>query len=171
MHRPDVCVAIVLIDAGESESSGGCRGGDVCRLREREEGGRGGKRRKKKRMRRWVQRKKRKMHRMKRLHKTKRLQRRRRKRRKMKMVMSRTGLYALGVNYCFPAFGSTLKIDDSLPSINVHLPHQLTAYTDQFLLSLPSPYPFPPHPMRLSSSSSRRLVTWSPSSNQIICPS
>src|SRR6218665_4139184 len=87
MHRPDVCGGTGLIDAGGSESSGGCRGGDVCRLREREEGGRGGKRRKKKRMRRWVQRK---MHRMKRLHKTKRLQRRR-KRRKMKMVMSRTG--------------------------------------------------------------------------------
>src|SRR6218665_626385 len=39
MHRPDVCGAIGLIDAGGSERAGGCRGGDVCRLREREEGG------------------------------------------------------------------------------------------------------------------------------------
>src|SRR6218665_3869815 len=77
-------------------------------------------------------------------------------------------------NYCFPAFGSTLKIDESLNSINAHLPHQLTTYTDQFLLSLPYPYPYPPHPTRLSSSSSLRLssqVTWSLSSNQSICPS
>ena len=44
-------------------------------------------------------------------------------------------------NYCFPAFGSILKIDESLPSINVYMPHQLTAYTDQFILSLPYPYP------------------------------
>src|SRR6218665_2512382 len=42
-------------------------------------------------------------------------------------------------NYCFPAFGSTLKIDESLNSINAHLHHQLTTYTYQFLLSLPSP--------------------------------
>ena len=39
MHRPDVCGGIGLIDAGGSESSSGCRGGDVCRLREKEEGG------------------------------------------------------------------------------------------------------------------------------------
>src|SRR6218665_2601122 len=74
-------------------------------------------------------------------------------------------------NYCFPAFGSTLKIDESLNSINAHLPHQLTTYTDQFLLSLPYPYPYPPHPTPLSSSCSRRLstlVTWSLSSNQSI---
>src|SRR6218665_1786657 len=72
------------------------------------------------------------------------------------------------------AFGSTLKIDESLNSINAHLPHLLTTYADQFLLSLPFPYPFPPHPTPLSSSSSRRLsilVTWSLSSNQSICPS
>src|SRR6218665_1256420 len=66
-------------------------------------------------------------------------------------------------NYCFPAFGSTLKIDEPLPSINVHLPHQLTTYTNQFLLSLP--YPYPPHPTPLSSSSI--LVTWSLSSTRI----
>src|SRR6218665_2468917 len=74
-------------------------------------------------------------------------------------------------NYCFPAFGSTLKIDESLPSINVHLPHQLTAYTYQLLLSLPSPSPHPPPPAPLSSSSSRRLsirVTWSLSSKHSI---
>src|SRR6218665_2519114 len=68
-------------------------------------------------------------------------------------------------NYCFPAFGSILKIDESLPSINVHLPHQLITYTNQFLLSLPYPYPYPPHPTPLSSSSI--LVTWSLSSTRI----
>src|SRR6218665_594405 len=93
------------------------------------------------------------MERRKRLKKAKRFQRRKRIRRKR--VMSRTGLLVMADNYCFPAFGSILKIDESLPSINVHLPHQLTAYTDQFLLSLP--YSYPPHPTRLSSISSRRL--------------
>src|SRR6218665_4009473 len=95
------------------------------------------------------------MERRKRLKKAKRFQRRKRIRRKR--VMSRIGLYVMADNYCFPAFGSILKIDESLPSINVHLPHQLTAYTDQFLLSLPYPSPSPPRPTRLSSSSSRRL--------------
>src|SRR6218665_3822933 len=105
-----------------------------------------------------MQRKKRKMHRM------KRLQRRRRKRRKMKRVMSRTGLYTLGDNYCFPAFGSTLKIDESLPSINVHLPHQLTAYTDQFLPSptptptVPTPRPSPGHVVSIVQSEHLSLV-------------
>src|SRR6218665_1631148 len=91
--------------------------------------------------RRRLQGKKRRMHRMKRLKNTKRLQRRRRKRRKMKRVMSRTGLYAMADNYCFPAFESTLKTDESLNSINAHLSHHLTTYTDQFLLSLPYPHP------------------------------
>jgi len=44
-------------------------------------------------------------------------------------------------NYCFAAFGSTLKIDESLNSVNAHLPHKLTTYTDQFLPSLPYPHP------------------------------
>src|SRR6218665_2429151 len=79
--------------------------------------------------------------RRKRLKKAKRFQRRKRIRRKR--VMSRTGLYVMADNYCFPAFGSTLKIDESLNSINVHLSHQLTTYTDQFLLSLPYPYTYP----------------------------
>src|SRR6218665_962674 len=77
--------------------------------------------------------------RMKRLKNTKRFQRRKRIRRKR--VKSPTGLYVMADNYCFPAFGSTLKIDESLNSINIHLPHQLTTYTDQFLLSLPLPTP------------------------------
>src|SRR6218665_6295 len=89
------------------------------------------------------------MERRKRLKKAMRFQRRKRIRRKR--VMSRTGLYVMADNYCF------LKIDESLNSINVHLPHQLTAYTDQFLLSLAYPYPYPPHLTPLSSSSSRRL--------------
>src|SRR6218665_578865 len=74
-----------------------------------------------------------------RLKKAKRFQRRKRIRRKR--VMSPTGLYVMADNYCFPAFGSTLKIDESLNSINIHLPHQLTTYTNQFLLSLPLPTP------------------------------
>src|SRR6218665_2845750 len=79
------------------------------------------------------------MERRQRLMKAKRFQRRKRIRRKR--VMSRTGLQVMADNYCFPAFGSTLKIDESLNSINVHLHHQLTTYTDQFLLSLPLPTP------------------------------
>ena len=75
---------------------------------------------------------------MKRLKNTKRFQRRKRIRRKR---MSPTGLYVMADNYCFPAFGSTLKTDESLNSINIHLPHQLTTYTNQFLLSLPLPTP------------------------------
>src|SRR6218665_2357474 len=87
------------------------------------------------------------MERSKRLKKAKRFQRRKRIRRKR--VMSRTGLYVMADNYCFPALRSILKIDESLPSINVHLPHQLTAYTDQFLLSLPYPYPTLPTPLSI----------------------
>src|SRR6218665_3981102 len=81
----------------------------------------------------------RRMERRKRLKKAKRFQRRKRNRRKR--VMSRTGLYVMADNYCFPAFGSTLKIDESLNSINIHLPNQLTTYTDLFLLSPPLPTP------------------------------
>src|SRR6218665_4010920 len=47
-------------------------------------------------------------------------------------------------NYCVHAFGSTLKLDESLNSINAHLSHQLTTYTEQFLLSLPTPILSPP---------------------------
>src|SRR6218665_3652862 len=88
--------------------------------------------------------KRRRVHRMerrKRLKKAKRFQRRKRIRRKG--AMSRTGLYVMADNYCFPAFGSTLKIDESLNSINVQLSHQLITYTDQFLLFLPYPYTCP----------------------------
>src|SRR6218665_252430 len=38
------------------------------------------------------------------------------------------------VNYCFPSFGPILKL---ITSINIHVSRQLTAYPDQFLLSLP----------------------------------
>src|SRR6218665_283580 len=38
------------------------------------------------------------------------------------------------VNYCFHAVGPILKL---MTSINIHVSHQLTAYPDQFLLSLP----------------------------------
>src|SRR6218665_41212 len=98
---------------------------------------------------RWRMQKRKNTRRMKSGKKRRRVQRmERRKRIRRKRVMSRTGLYVMADNYCFPAFGSTLKIDESLNSINVHLSHQLTTYTDQFLLSLPYPYPYPHHPTR-----------------------
>ena len=50
------------------------------------------------------------------------------------MYVERYYMQKMLVNYCFPAFGSTLKL---MTSINIHVSHQLTAYDDQFLLSLP----------------------------------
>src|SRR6218665_1323309 len=70
--------------------------------------------------------KRRRDHRMERSKRLKKPKRRKRKRRKMKRVMSWTGLYVMADNYCFPVLGSTLKTDESLNSLNAHLPHQLT---------------------------------------------